>query len=85
MRTRWLLTAALAWTLAAPAMHAQSGTAARVDIHIAWTSQHFGAGGIDAQIKTPTGGADAFGQKWNHEITLAVPGTEIGKGGGDRR
>jgi hypothetical protein len=61
------------------------GHGARVDIHIAWTSQHFGAGGIDAQIKTPTGGADAFGQKWNHEITLAVPGTEIGKRGGDRR
>ncbi len=169
MRTRWLLTAALAWTLAATSLHAQSGTATgtltvngrsdqmkyayayvdssgksgidivmimsdqalpkavivhddqlrelsdkgkfngvRIVIHedgrvmsaapfskaltgyvstalyADWSSKQFGPGGIDARIKTPAGGADAFGQKWSYEIAFEIPSADIGKGGGDR-
>jgi hypothetical protein len=35
--------------------------------------------GIEARIKTPTGGASLAGQKWNYDVTFKVPKEEIGK------
>jgi len=50
-------------------------------LYAKWSSKQFGADGIDGRITTPAAGADFSGQKWSYDISLQVPGAEIGKGG----
>jgi hypothetical protein len=35
--------------------------------------------GIDARIRTPAGGANAFGQKWTYDVSFKLTKAEIGK------
>jgi hypothetical protein len=48
-------------------------------LYAQWSAKAFSPEGIDARIRTPAGGAELAGQKWNYDITLALAKAEIGK------
>ena len=48
-------------------------------LYAEWSAKDFTPDGIDARVRTPNGGADAFGQKWSYDVTFKVPKAEIGK------
>jgi hypothetical protein len=48
-------------------------------LYAEWLPKVFTPDGIEARIKTPAGGANLSGQKWNYDVTLKVPKAEIGK------
>ena len=47
-------------------------------LYAEWSAKAFTPDGIEARIRTPTGGADAFGQKWSYDVTFKLTKAEIG-------